>query len=114
MRACPSIRPELRTSSHELRKHYISMMVAAGVPATALAKWMGHRNNTMINERYGKVMPGAEDQARLLRRAAVAEARDALAQDHERTAGHSADIPAWPERITAGQGYLSVLGPGFT
>ena len=41
-------------------------MIAAGVNAKALSTFMGHANISITLDRYGHLMPGAEDQAAAL------------------------------------------------
>jgi integrase len=38
-------------------------MIAAGVNAKALSTFMGHANISITLDRYGHLMPGAEDEA---------------------------------------------------
>jgi integrase len=40
-------------------------MIAAGVNAKALSTFMGHANISITLDRYGHLMPGAEDEATL-------------------------------------------------
>lgn len=48
---------------HECRHTFASMMIAAGVNAKALSTFMGHANISITLDRYGHLMPGAEDEA---------------------------------------------------
>ena len=41
-------------------------MIAAGVNAKALSTFMGHANIAITMDRYGHLMPGAEDEAAVL------------------------------------------------
>ena len=50
-------------SLHQCRHTFASLMIAAGVNAKALASFMGHASITMTLDRYGHLMPGAEDEA---------------------------------------------------
>jgi integrase len=42
---------------------FASLMIAAGVNAKALSTYMGHANISITLDRYGHLMPGAEDEA---------------------------------------------------
>ena len=48
---------------HDCRHTFASMMIAAGVNAKALSTYMGHANISITLDRYGHLMPGAEDEA---------------------------------------------------
>jgi len=48
---------------HDCRHTFASLMIAAGVNAKALSSFMGHANISITLDRYGHLMPGAEDQA---------------------------------------------------
>ena len=50
-------------SLHECRHTFASLMIAAGVNAKALSTFMGHANISITLDRYGHLMPGAEDEA---------------------------------------------------
>jgi integrase len=50
-------------SFHECRHTFASLMIAAGVNAKALSTFMGHANISITLDRYGHLMPGAEDEA---------------------------------------------------
>lgn len=52
-----------RITLHECRHTYASFMIAAGVNAKALCDYMGHSSITVTYDRYGHLMPGAEDEA---------------------------------------------------
>ncbi len=51
---------------HEARHTYASLMIAAEVNAKALSTYMGHASVTITYDRYGHLMPGAEDEAAAL------------------------------------------------
>lgn len=51
---------------HECRHTFASLMIAAGVNAKALSTFMGHANIAITMDRYGHLMPGAEDEAAAL------------------------------------------------
>jgi len=48
---------------HECRHTYAAFMIAAGVNPKALSSYMGHASITITLDRYGHLMPGAEDEA---------------------------------------------------
>jgi integrase len=50
-------------SLHECRHTFASLMIAAGVNAKALSTFMGHANISITLDRYGHLLPGAEDEA---------------------------------------------------
>ena len=52
-----------RITLHECRHTFASLMIAAGVNAKALSTYMGHANISITLDRYGHLMPGAEDEA---------------------------------------------------
>jgi integrase len=61
-------------SLHECRHTFASLMIAAGVNAKALSSYMGHSSITITLDRYGKLMPGNEDEAAELLDAYLARA----------------------------------------
>ena len=60
---------------HECRHTFASLMIAAGVNAKALSTFMGHANISITLDRYGHLMPGAEDEAAALMDAYLQAAR---------------------------------------
>ena len=52
------------TTSHDLRHHFASVLLAAGESVVAVAEWLGHDNATLILTVYGHLMPHAEDRMR--------------------------------------------------
>jgi integrase len=52
-----------RIGLHECRHTYAAFMIAAGVNAKALSTYMGHSSITITLDRYGHLMPGAEEEA---------------------------------------------------
>jgi integrase len=48
---------------HECRHTFASMMIAAGVNAKALSRYMGHHSIVITLDLYGHLMPGNEDEA---------------------------------------------------
>jgi integrase len=51
---------------HDCRHTFASLMIAAGVNAKALSTFMGHATISITLDRYGHLMPGAEDEAAAL------------------------------------------------
>jgi integrase len=66
-------------SLHECRHTFASLMIAAGVNAKALSTFMGHANISITLDRYGHLMPGAEDEAASLMDAYLQAARASAA-----------------------------------
>jgi integrase len=62
---------------HDCRHTFASLMIAAGVNAKALSTFMGHANISITLDRYGHLMPGAEDEAAGLMDAYLQAARAA-------------------------------------
>jgi integrase len=62
---------------HDCRHTFASLMIAAGVNAKALSTFMGHANISITLDRYGHLMPGAEDEAAALMDAYLQAARGA-------------------------------------
>ena len=62
---------------HDCRHTFASLMIAAGVNAKALSVFMGHANISITLDRYGHLMPGAEDEAANLMDAYLQAARTA-------------------------------------
>ena len=52
------------TTSHDLRHHYASLLLAAGESVVAVAERLGHQNATLVLSVYGHLMPGSEDRTR--------------------------------------------------
>jgi integrase len=48
---------------HECRHTFASMMIAAGVNAKALSRYMEHHSIVIAIDLYGHLMPGNEDEA---------------------------------------------------
>lgn len=63
---------------HDCRHTFASLMIAAGVNAKALSTFMGHANTSITLDRYGHLLPGAEDQAAGLMDAYLQAARPVL------------------------------------
>jgi integrase len=60
---------------HDCRHTFASLMIAAGVNAKALSTFMGHATISITLDRYGHLMPGAEDEAASLMDAYLRAAR---------------------------------------
>jgi integrase len=65
------------TSSHDLRHHFASVLLKAGVPVTDVAKYLGHKNTALVISTYGHWIPGGEDVARKVIESAWRTARTA-------------------------------------
>ena len=50
-------------TSHDLRHHYASVLLAAG-ESVAVAERLGHENATLVLKTYGHLMPDSEDRTR--------------------------------------------------
>jgi integrase len=64
------------TTSHDLRHHYASVLLAAGESVIAIAERLGHENANLVLSTYGHLMPDSEDRTRR----AVDEAWSATAE----------------------------------
>ena len=56
--------PPAGTTSHDLRHHYASVLLAAGESVVAVAEHLGHENATLVLKTYGHLMPDSEDRTR--------------------------------------------------
>ncbi|HEY6813649.1 MAG TPA: tyrosine-type recombinase/integrase [Propionibacteriaceae bacterium] len=54
----------LGTTSHDLRHHYASVLLAAGESVVAVAERLGHENATLVLTTYGHLLPDSEDRTR--------------------------------------------------
>ena len=52
------------TTTHDLRHHYASVLLAAGESGVAVAERLGHENATLVLKTYGHLMPDSEDRTR--------------------------------------------------
>jgi integrase len=52
------------TTSHDLRHHYASVLLAAGESVVAVAERLGHEDAALVLRTYGHLMPGTEDRTR--------------------------------------------------
>jgi integrase len=52
------------TSSHDLRHHFASVLLAAGESVVAVAERLGHENASLVLSTYGHLMPDSEERTR--------------------------------------------------
>lgn len=52
------------TTSHDLRHHYASVLLAAGESVVAVAERLGHENANLVLSTYGHLMPDSENRTR--------------------------------------------------
>lgn len=52
------------TTTHDLRHHFASLLLASGQSVIAVAELLGHENATLVLTTYGHLMPGGDDLAR--------------------------------------------------
>ena len=52
------------TTTHALRHHYASVLLAAGESVVAVAERLGHENATLVLTTYGHLLPDSEDRTR--------------------------------------------------
>lgn len=52
------------TSTHDLRHHFASVLLAAGESVVAVAEWLGHEDATLVLRVYGHLMANSEDRMR--------------------------------------------------
>lgn len=53
-----------RVTTHDLRHHYASVLLAAGESVVAVAERLGHEDATMVLRVYGHLLPDSEDRTR--------------------------------------------------
>jgi integrase len=63
-RAVEHARLPAGTTSHDLRHHYASVLLAAGESVVAVAERLGHQDATLVLTTYGHLMPDSEDRTR--------------------------------------------------
>ncbi|MCE3551273.1 site-specific integrase [Pseudonocardia sp. RS11V-5] len=68
------------TTSHDLRHHYASVLLASGQSVVAVAELLGHENASLVLSTYGHLLPGSEDVARRAIDAAWNTAREPAEQ----------------------------------
>ncbi|HEX5813511.1 MAG TPA: site-specific integrase, partial [Pseudonocardia sp.] len=52
------------TVPHDLRHHFASVLLAAGLSVIDVAELLGHEDATMVLRVYGHLIPGGEDRMR--------------------------------------------------
>ncbi len=52
------------TTSHDLRHHYASILLAAGESVVAVAERLGHEDASLVLSTYGHLMPDSDDRTR--------------------------------------------------
>lgn len=52
------------TTTHDLRHHYASVLLAAGESVIAVAERLGHENASLVLSTYAHLMPDSEDRTR--------------------------------------------------
>lgn len=52
------------TTTHDLRHHYASVLLAAGESVVAVAERLGHDNANLVLSTYGHLMPNSEERTR--------------------------------------------------
>ena len=67
-------------TTHDLRHHFASLLLASGSSPVAVAELLGHEDATLVLTTYGHLMPGGEEVARRAVDAAWAAAQDRAAQ----------------------------------
>lgn len=54
----------LSTTTHDLRHHFASVLLAAGESVIAVAERLGHEDAALVLTTYGHLIPGADDRTR--------------------------------------------------
>lgn len=52
------------TTTHDLRHHYASVLLAAGESVVGVAERLGHENGTLVLTTYGHLLPDSEERTR--------------------------------------------------
>ena len=52
------------TTSHDLRHHFSSLLLAAGESVIAVAEYLGHKDATLVLKTYGHLVQGRDDHMR--------------------------------------------------
>ena len=52
------------TTSHDLRHHFASLLLAAGGSVVAVAERLGYEDAGLVLSTYGHLMPDSEDRTR--------------------------------------------------
>jgi integrase len=69
------------TTSHDLRHHYASVLLAAGESVVAVAERLGHEDASLVLSTYGHLMPDSDDRTRSAIDAAWTAAGESCAPD---------------------------------
>jgi integrase len=69
------------TTSHDLRHHYASVLLAGGESVVAVAERLGHEDASLVLSTYGHLMPDSDDRTRSAIDAAWDAARASCALD---------------------------------
>jgi integrase len=75
------------TTTHDLRHHYASVLLAAGESVIAVAERLGHENATLVLTTYGHLMPDSEDRTRRAIEIAWSDGRGTDGGDHPEESG---------------------------
>jgi hypothetical protein len=75
------------TTSHDLRHHFASLLLAAGESGVAVAERLGHDDASLVLSTYGHLMPDSEDRTRRAVDAAWGVARQRVPQMCPRASG---------------------------
>jgi integrase len=59
------------TTSHDLRHHFASVLLAAGASVVAVAERLGHENAALVLSTYAHLMPDSEERTRRSHRRSV-------------------------------------------
>jgi integrase len=62
--AAAAKRAGITARTHDLRHHYASMLLDAGLSVVAVAARLGHTNAQQVIKTYGHLMPGSDDRTR--------------------------------------------------
>jgi integrase len=76
------------TTTHDLRHHYVSVLLDQLESPIAVAKRLGHKNAALVHSTYGHLMPETEDRARRTRQALEKAWASDSAADQARTKDH--------------------------
>jgi integrase len=71
------------TTSHDLRHHFASVLLAAGESVVAVSEWLGHENAALVLKTYGHLMINSEDRMRRAVDAAWTDRGPGVAQSSE-------------------------------
>ena len=78
------------TTSHDLRHHYASVLLAAGESVVAVAERLGHEDASLVLSTYGHLMPDSDDRTRTAVDAAWKKAGPGCAPTRARSASRPA------------------------